>query len=173
MKENQKKEQSGNDRDTYRSGPADNLGEWFQDVVQDAVDSMDFTGLAQNIRDTVDSIREGASVPGTRGPSGDGRPKAGARPQPGRGPRERGRAQRDSRVQTPVSGRQPGKKGWIRRVLVAAKHKVAILTEADSPITGRGVKIAMGLQTEQVGDICIDAIRVIPTSITRTSIVVF
>lgn len=116
MKENQKKEQSANDRDTYRSGPADNLGEWFQDVVQDAVDSMDFTGLAQNIRDTVDSIREGASVPGTRGPSGDGRPKADARPQPGRGPRERGRAQRDSRVQTPVSGRQPGKKGWIRRV---------------------------------------------------------
>ena len=37
---------------------ADDLGEWIQDMVQDAVESMDFSQLSQNIRDAVDTAKD-------------------------------------------------------------------------------------------------------------------
>ena len=59
MDDNQQKDSRWHNRTGKESGksPADDLGEWIQDMIQDAVDSMDFSGLAQNIRDAVSSAK--------------------------------------------------------------------------------------------------------------------
>lgn len=39
----------------------DDLGQWIQEMVQDAVDSMDFSSLSKNIQEAVDSAKKGMS----------------------------------------------------------------------------------------------------------------
>lgn len=96
-----------------KKNSADDLGEWIQDMVQDAIDSMDFSNLSQNIRDAVgsardavDSAREGMAKQMHNKPEREERQRYGK-------PYHR---QYDSRVQKPVENRQPKEKGWIRKI---------------------------------------------------------
>lgn len=82
----------------------DDLGEWVQDLVQDAVDSMDFTGLSQKICDAVNFAREEMTE--------QVRKQMHTRERQ----REERQGKRDKRVQKPVAERQPRDRGWMRKI---------------------------------------------------------
>lgn len=77
----------------------DDLGVWIQDLVQDAVDSMDFTDLSQKLRDAANFAREEMTD------------------QVKKQMRTKERqTKRDKRVQRPVAERQPKDRGWMRKI---------------------------------------------------------
>lgn len=112
MDDNQQKDSRWHNRTGKESGksPADDLGEWIQDMIQDAVDSMDFSGLAQNIRDAVSSAKN---------EMGERVKKKTFSHTKDRQRQERyGRRvyETDRRVQRPAAERQPQERGWMRRI---------------------------------------------------------
>lgn len=112
MDDNQQKDSRWHNRTGKESGksPADDLGEWIQDMIQDAVDSMDFSGLAQNIRDAVSSAKN---------EMGEQVKKKTFSHTKDRQRKERyGRRvyETDRRVQRPAAERQPQERGWMRRI---------------------------------------------------------
>ena len=112
MDDNQQKDSRWHNRTGKESGksPADDLGEWIQDMIQDAVDSMDFSGLAQNIRDAVSSAKNemGEQV----------KKKTFSHTKDRQRQERYGRRvyETDRRVQRPAAERQPQERGWMRRI---------------------------------------------------------
>ena len=63
MNENEKNRENHFERENkeYRQESWKDLGDQIVDLIQDSIDAMDFSGLSNNIRRTVDSAREEAS----------------------------------------------------------------------------------------------------------------
>lgn len=88
----------------------DDLGEWIQNIVQDAVDSMDFTGLSQNIKNAVNSAKEEMTEQIKKQSFSRGRQKYERKES------LKKEQKRDSRIQRPAAERQPKERGWLRKI---------------------------------------------------------
>ena len=134
----------GHSRRGKRSS-ADDLAEWIQDMVQDAVDSMDFSNLSQNIRDAVDTARD--AVGSARETMAE-QMKEKSR-KSGKAERQRyGKHYRwpdDSRVQQPVESRQPREKGWLRRIPGRWSGPARTVTGACGMIVFGALSLGFGL----------------------------
>ena len=102
-----------------KKSSADDLAEWIQDMVQDAVDSMDFSNLSQNIRNAVDTAKD--AVDTAKDAVDTAREGMAKQMQNKSGKAEKQRYGKhyrkyDSRVQQPVESRQLREKGWLRRI---------------------------------------------------------
>lgn len=124
---------------------ADDLGEWIQDMVQDAVESMDFSQLSQNIRDAVDTAKDavGSARETMAEQMKERSEKSGKAEKKRYG--KRYRWPDDSRVQRPVESRQPQEKGWLRKIPGQWSGPVRTVTGACGLVVFGALSLGFGL----------------------------
>ncbi len=131
-----------------KKSSADDLAEWIQDMVQDAVESMDFSNLSQNIRNAVDTAKDAVdTAKDAVDTAREGMAKQ-MRNKSEKAERKRyGKHYRkyDSRVQQPVESRQPREKGWLRRIPGRWSGPVRTVTGACGLIVFGALSLGFGL----------------------------